>query len=209
VNKLDLRNLPPSELLQMMHTLAPTAPAAMARSAPIRAQLLPYQAAALYYLAQQYDLDALRIVEIGTLFGYSTSIISQAARRARITTLNPNAGEVAIARRNLAGCHNVTCIEMASWDYYPAAPVNVEMVFVDGDHKRAVRDLPWWNVLAFGGLMLFHDYSAATCGPVVAAVNRLCEQLKKAAPDVVIIDANGIGMAGIYKDAYIGWPGVA
>jgi len=209
MKKLDIRNVPAAEILEMMLTLAPGAAKALERVKHIKNKLLPYQAAALYVLAQQYDLDGARIMEIGTLQGYSASVMAQAARRAHITTLNPNKDELEVAKRNLAPCRNVTTLAMASWDYYPAAPVNVEMVFVDGDHKRARRDLPWWNLIAFGGLMLFHDYSPVKVPPVYVAVNSLCAQLKKGAPDVVIIDSDGVGMAGVYKDAYVGWPGVA
>ena len=208
MNKLDIRNIAPAEIMEMMTTLAPGVGKALARSEHIKCKMYPYQGALLYWLAQQYNQDGARIVEIGTLHGYSASIMAQAAPRAHITTLNPTKAEVLGARVTLADYRNVTIIDIASWDYYPAAPVNIEMVFVDGDHKRAARDLPWWNVIAFGGLMAFHDYSPVKVPPVAVAVDRLCAQLKKAAPDVVVIDDAGVGMAGIYKDAYIGWPGV-
>ena len=208
MKQLDIRNVAEAEILEMMISLAPNAGPALKRSSPIRRQLKPYQAAALYWMAEEFNLDGSRIMEIGTFLGYGTSIMAQAARRAHITTLNPNPKELETARVNLSKCRNITFIEMASWDYYPAAPCNIEMVFVDGDHKRVNRDLPWWNLLAFGGLMLFHDYSPKLCPPVYGTVNKLCEALHKHTPDVVIIDDNGVGMAGVYKTNYIGWPGV-
>ena len=208
MNQLSIRNVAPAEILEMMLALEPNAARAMQLSSAIGAQILPYQAAALYWLASDYNLDGSHIVEIGTYHGYSASIIAQAAKRAQVMTLNPNATEMALARNNLAAHINVTAIAMASWDYYPAAPCNLDMVFVDGNHKRAKRDLPWWNLIAFGGLMLFHDYTEVGCMPVVAAVDSLCAMLHKDGPDVVLIDSNGVGMAGVYKDRYIGWPGV-
>ena len=208
MKRIDIRNVAPAEIFEMMVALAPGVGKALSRSKQIEGKLLPYQAAALYWLASQYNLDGSRILEIGTLHGYSASVMAQAVPRAHITTLNPVKAEVVNARTQLAPCRNVTLIDVASWDYYPAAPDNIEMVFVDGDHKRAVRDLPYWNKLAFGGLILFHDYSPKLVPPVYAAVNMLCDQLKKDAPDVVIIDSQGVGMAGVYKDTYIGWPGV-
>jgi predicted O-methyltransferase YrrM len=208
MKQLDIRNVAEAEILEMMLTLAPNAGPAIKRSSVIRKQLKTYQAAALYWMAEEFNLDGSRIMEIGTFLGYSTSVIAQAAPRAHITTMNPKPKEVETARKNLSKCRNVTFVTMASWDYYPAAPCNIEMVFVDGDHKRVRRDLPWWNLLAYGGLMLFHDYTIESCAPVVAAVDQLCASQKKVAPDVVIIDSDGVGMAGVYKTNYTGWPGV-
>ena len=208
MNQLSIRNVAPAEILEMMLALAPDAEQAMVFASGIKKQILTYQAAALYWLASEYDLDGSRIIDICTYHGYSASILAQAAKRAQITTLNPRTDETLHARANLKLYRNVTFIKMASWDYYPAAPCNLEMVFVDGDHKRTWRDLPWWNLIAFGGLMLFHDYTPGIEGRVVAAVDKLCAALHKDGPDVVIIDSNGVGMAGIYKDQYIGWPGV-
>jgi predicted O-methyltransferase YrrM len=185
MKQLDIRNVAEAEILEMMLTLAPNAGPAIKRSSVIRKQLKTYQAAALYWMAEEFNLDGSRIMEIGTFLGYSTSIIAQAAPRAHITTMNPKPKEVETARKNLSKCRNVTFVTMASWDYYPAAPCNIEMVFVDGDH-----------------------YTIESCAPVVAAVDQLCASQKKVAPDVVIIDSDGVGMAGIYKTNYTGWPGV-
>jgi len=203
---LDINNVKPAEILQMILTLCPRAKLALARSEHIPAQLLPYQAALLYWLAEEYNQDGAHIVEIGTFQGYSISIIAQAAPRAHITMLNPSATEIACARENLAAYRNITLIPMASWDYYVAAPQHIEMVFVDGDHKRVARDLVWWNRLTHGGLIAFHDYSPKVCPPVIGAVDRLLVHTKKAGPDVRVIDSDGVGLAGIYADVYRGWP---
>lgn len=176
----------------------PEAAQALKNSAHIRGQLEPYQAAALFALARKHDGG--NILEIGTLIGYSASLIAQAAPNAEIATLNSAAHEIEAARHNLAEWPNVQVIQAISWDYLESyvGPM-LNMVFVDGDHKRVARDVPWWDWVAEGGLMLFHDYSPEKCPPVYAAVNGLAEALGRG-PDVLLMDDQGVGMAGLTAD---------
>ncbi len=166
-------------------------------------QIERYQAAALYKLAGQYNRPDACILEIGTYYGYSAAVIALAAPQAIFLTLNPREWEVADARRNLAHFINVNVIQDHSWDYlknYP--PPDLDLIFIDGDHKRVKLDLPWWNYVTLGGLMLFHDYSPLGsrrhCPPVFEAVNEFANWLGRE-PDVSIIDSGRVGMAGFYK----------
>lgn len=203
---LDINNVKPAEILKTLFALCPQAKMALARSEHIAAQVLPYQAALLYWLAEEYNQDGARILEIGTYQGYSTSILAQAAPRAQITSLNPSGPEMAQARVNLVDYRNITLLPHRSWDFYAAGPERLEMIFVDGYHKQAARDLIWWNRLVHGGLMLWHDSTVAGSGYIVLAIDKLLAHVKKLVPDVRVIDSNGIGMAGIYADVYRGWP---
>lgn len=180
----------------------------------VKRQLLEYQGAWLYRLAKHYQ-GKVNILEIGTFMGYSAALMAMAAPRASITTLNPAAGEVIQARRNLAKWPNVKVLPVASWDYFttkaPRSQENDEelydMIFVDGDHRHIERDLPWFNRLKVGGLMLFHDYSPADashpCPPVYEALNRMAEKLHGF--DVLIIDDGKTGMAGICRREGEAW----
>lgn len=184
-------------LLKAIFAQCPEAEAAIEKSRHIKGQMETYQVAALFALATQYDGG--NILEIGTFIGHSASIMAQAAPRARIVTLNSAAHEVKTARHNLGQWPNVKVAQAISWDYldtYDGPPL--DMIFVDGDHKRAVKDLPWWAWLADGGLMLFHDYSRERCPPVYEAVNGLGKMLGRE-PDVLIVDDQEIGMAGFYN----------
>jgi len=157
----------------------------------------PFQVAALFALAAQYNGG--NILEIGTFIGHSASIMAQAAPEAKIITLNHAAHEVEEAVRNLREWPNIEVVQALSWDYLDTyGNPMLDMVFVDGDHKRVVRDLPWWGWLEKDGLMLFHDYSPKLCPPVYNAVNRLGEMLGRE-PDVMVMDDEGRGMAGFYN----------
>lgn len=171
----------------------------MKRSQHIKGQLLPYQAAALFVLAQQYNRKDARILEIGTLVGYSASIIAQACPlAAEITTLNPTIAEGAKAVENLAQWENVFVLPERSWDYLERdARHGWSMIFVDGDHKRVGRDMAWWNRCGPGSLMLFHDYTENGSPYVVGAVERLTEIVHRS-PAVMLLDDDGVGMAGHY-----------
>jgi len=139
------------------------------------------------------------ILEIGTAAGFSASLLAQAAPLATIVTLNPRDWEVATATNYLEPWPNVTAVQAVSWDYLDTynAP-ELDMVFVDGDHNRIFRDMPWFNLLKVGGLMLFHDYSEVSCPSVFKTVRNFMLELKRPL-DVEIIDSNLIGMAGIVR----------
>ena len=189
----------PQQLEIIITNKYPTAFDAYKKSAHISAQLLPYQALAIYALTRRFNVEGAHILEIGTAAGYSASLMAQAAPEAKITTLNPRDWEVITARLNLAPWPNVIAIEAKSWDYLETynAP-ELDMVFVDGDHNRIFRDMPWFNLLKVGGLMLFHDYSEVSCPSVFKTVRNFMLELKRSL-DVEIIDSDFIGMAGIVR----------
>jgi len=166
-------------------------------------EVYAYQGAALFALAKPYNRKGAHILEIGTYYGYSTAMIKQAAPKAEIITLNPRKLEAQTARQNLASFEAISVVEQLSWDYLEnyAGP-QLDMIFVDGDHKRVTRDIPWWNEIAVDGLFIFHDYTPLGnkrhCPPVYEMVNEFADWLGRA-PDVLIIDDDNVGMAGFYK----------
>lgn len=170
----------------------------------LKRQIAPYQGASLYALALKYNTPNSHILEIGTAHGYSAAILAEACPNASIVTLNPNVEEAAIASENLAKYPNVEVVTEISWDYLKTyRGPKLDMIFVDGDHKRVRLDLPWWDWLKDGGLMLFHDYSPAgtyrECPPVYEAVNEFGLLIGKE-PDVLIVDDGGVGLAGYFQE---------
>jgi predicted O-methyltransferase YrrM len=167
-------------------------------------EVFPYQAAVLYALAKQYNREEAQILEIGTYYGLTAAVIAEAAPKANIITLNPLEWEVQDARYALHRYENVSVICRHSWDYLEmlAPEWMLDMVFIDGDHKRVRLDLPWWNRVKEGGLILFHDYTPLGnprhCPPVYEVVNEFAGYLGREM-DVAVIDTDNVGMAGFYK----------
>ena len=166
-------------------------------------EIAPYQAAALYAVTRPYNYAGAHILEIGTALGFSASVMAQAAPQAHITTLNPRVDEADRARQNLVQFPNVKVVAAASWDYLLHYKLPLfDLIFVDGDHAQVARDLPWFNLLRPGGLMIFHDYAPAgtyrQCPPVYDCLNHMVGTLGRDF-DVSVIDDGGVGMVGVYK----------
>jgi len=195
-----------SRIAQLFGT--PLACAALAAATPLagaaKGHIAPHEALVLYHLAAQYDRSTARLLELGTLAGYSAVILAQAAPLAHLWTLNPAPHEYHAAMETLAPYRNVTLCNYASWDYLPAYRAKRDgrfaLVFVDADHKHAARDLPWWQHLLVGGLMLWHDYDAESGPAVVATLQQLGQRLGRPL-DVAVTDTQrlGRGLAGFYK----------
>jgi predicted O-methyltransferase YrrM len=175
-----------------------------------RRAVYEYQAAALYVLARQFNRPDCNLLEIGTAYGFSCSYIASAAPKANsIITLNPKQNELPSARQGLSHYPNVKVIEALSWDYLAnyAGP-ELDMIFADGDHKQIARDMPWWNHLVTGGLMVFHDYAPAgtprPCPPVYDCLNAWAAKLGRPM-DVLVKDNGGVGLAGFYRRAGEVW----
>jgi len=169
------------------------------RSAGIPKQIKPEQAELIYQCMIRYNQEGNIILEIGTRAGYSASIIAQAAPLAQIITLEPIKERVILARKHLREFPNVTVVKALSWEYlqqYKGPALSA--IFVDGDHKHAQNDIPWFYKLKSGGLMLFHDYTEHGSYPVVRAVDLLAATLNKEL-DIKVIDTEGAGMAGLYR----------
>ena len=169
------------------------------------------EAACIYWLASRLEGD--QALEIGTAWGYSAAVIAQAMPEAKLVTLNPKPSEVRLAREHLAGWPNVRVVEQLSAEYLDEydGPL-LSLVFVDGDHRRAgvLLDCQWFNWLAVGGLILFHDYSDAgtrrPCPSVKQVVDAFSESLGRP-PDVLIIDDGGVGIAGFHRRPEEVWLG--
>ena len=166
-------------------------------------QIATHQAAALYALAHSFNFDGSNILEIGTYYGYSAAILAQAAPLANIVTLNPNEDEWKLASEKLEQYKNVRAVCLPSWDYLATYDgPDLDFIFVDGDHKHVKRDRPWFNWLATGGIILYHDYTPLGaprhCPPVYDAVNDFTLWIGRK-PDVLIVDDNRLGMAGWRK----------
>jgi len=185
------------EIWRELTTPAIAADLALTEHIPYR--MFPYQYAAVYNLAKQYDGGI--ILEIGAYWGRSAWTLSLAAPRAKIASLEPYLFEK--ARRNTAARANVKVVKAYSWRYLKKNRLAWDMVLVDGNHKRVELDLPWFNRLKEGGLILFHDYTPADAircrSPhVYAVVNDMGKSLGRV-PDVLVVDSEKIGMAGFYR----------
>lgn len=199
IQTLNIAGTPDEILAQLRRQFAsiPDCPA------DLRAQMLPYQLAAVYGLATQYAQPDVTMLEIGTGYGASAFMLARAAPRAFITSLTVNALEANMAQNKLEalGC-NVKVIVQPSWDFYSVVRHSWHLILVDGDHNHVRRDLDWWQRVAPGGLMLFHDFSPAGsphASPVVyAELIKFGESLRRD-PDVSIVDNTQTGMVGWYK----------
>lgn len=168
----------------------------------MKREIAGYQAACLYALVKPYDWEGAKILEIGTAWGYSAAMMAEAAPLAQIITLNPKSTEATVARSHLYHYPMVTVVEALSWDYLEMSRDQFDVIFVDGDHKNVVYDLPWWERLNPGGLFLFHDYSPdgtyRACPPVYLGVNAWMEET--GLPFAVLVqDDGGVGLCGFQK----------
>ena len=202
------------EIMEELTALCPSVPhvLASARTGVVqnKRQIEEFQAAALYVLTHPfYRGNAL---EIGTFYGYSTVVLAHAVYRGTVTTLNNHHAEVVYARERLGPRYkNVTVLERCSWEYLEEYEGPwLDVVFVDGDHNRVRHDLPWFNWLNVGGLMLFHDYTPLGaprhCPPVYEALNEMRETLGHGF-DVRVIDNDKVGMVGFYRKEGETWEG--
>jgi predicted O-methyltransferase YrrM len=169
----------------------------------IKREILRHEAAVLFALARDYDHDGAQFLEIGTAWGYSAAVMAEAASLATITTLNPKPSEFERAVKHLKPYENVTPKLVHSWDYLEGyAGEALDLIFVDGNHDQVERDLPWWDHLKPGGLMLFHDYSpdgsGRPCQQVMDKVDAWAAS-NELEPGVRVEDNRGIGMIGFYR----------
>jgi len=167
-----------------------------------------FQAAALYAIAQAHNRDGARFLEIGTAVGYSASVLAFGAPDAHIVTLNPDEGEATAAVKNLEALvltDQIEVLVVKSAQYLASADEGdrYDLIFIDGDHARVRVDIPVWDLLAVGGVMIFHDYSPAgtrrACPPVYEACQEFAAYLGRA--DVLIVDDTGTGMIGFVKQS--------
>ncbi|MEN6507064.1 MAG: class I SAM-dependent methyltransferase [Planctomycetaceae bacterium] len=169
---------------------------------PTKNQIDRHEAAALFVLAAKCDGYESHILELGTCYGYSAAVMAEAAPKANITTLTPSAKHFSYAEQALRYWPNVRPLKLRSWDYLSiySGPL-LDLVFVDGYHGMVVWDLPWWQWLKAGGLMVFHDYSPkrATrgCQPVYETLTAVKDAFRDF--DVKVITDAGQGFVGWYR----------
>ena len=189
----------PAELEKTIAGMDIMAELAINNSGHIYAQMLRYQGMALYTLAKLFNLEGANILEIGTAAGYSTSLMAQAAPLAQIVTLNNRGKECDEARVTLEQWPNIEVIQAVSWEFLDTyTGPKLDMVFVDGNHNRVARDMPWFNWLKTNGLILFHDYSVQGSPIVFDTVNLFAAKLERKL-DISIVDSNKVGMAGLFR----------
>lgn len=179
---------------------------AMPPMPPVRRQLLDYQLFALFLLAREQNRPGARILEIGTGRGGSGYVLSRAAPLATILSLTTSDRDWVAAQElwRQLGCRNISGLLTASWDYLAQTSETWDLVFIDGDHNRIARDLPWFDRLREGGLLLCHDYSPqgsrAPSAIVYEELNALAARLGRPF-DVRLVDEDQVGMAGFYRRA--------
>lgn len=199
------------EIIGMAEAHAPGAAGIIDATAALipwcKRQIDAYQAPALYAIARGHDHPEALVIEVGTALGYSAAVIAQAMPSAvSIITLNPKPREWPIAHENLRPFYpRLVALQLASADYMASAAAfghpPRSFIFIDGDHRaEAVRhDMGWFNFLAPGGLILFHDYSPAgsarACPDVYDTLNAARDDLGRDF-DVLVASDDGVGMAG-------------
>jgi predicted O-methyltransferase YrrM len=97
-------------------------------------EVTPPQGALLELLARA--IGARRILEIGTLGGYSTSWLARALPPdGRLVTLEVDPSFAAVARENLAGFDQVELIVGPALDTLPTLDAPFDLVFIDADKR--------------------------------------------------------------------------
>lgn len=192
-----------ADLLEALST--PETLMIISRAKEVTGAIWAYQLAALIRLFKPYDGQEL--LEIGCFEGRSALAICLACPHSHLTTMSPDPQHVERARRTLSG-QRAEVLRGKSWHMLRDARLSgfaFGAIFIDGDHRQALRDLEWFNRLRPGGLLLFHDYTRQNLAEpkrihpgVCAAVDHLSSVLHRG-PDVTVIDENGVGMAGFYR----------
>lgn len=177
---------------------------ALKNSAHIKRQVTELQACQIFNLCALFNQDGAVMLDIGTLHGFSASIMAQAAPRATIITCNPVLAECKIARQNLKPYKNVRIVQKRSWELFASWRLGLlDFIFVDGDHNNVALDLKWYDKLKAGGLMLFHDYNPKGCGAESSILKKTLDDFIKELGreyDYLLIDEKRRrGMVGINR----------
>jgi predicted O-methyltransferase YrrM len=175
-----------SELFMPADPILEAALAASAAAGLPAIQVTPHQGKLLHLLAQVQG--ARRILEIGTLGGYSTIWLARALPQdGHLMTLEANPAHAAVARANLARAGLAGCVEvrlgaaLASLAQLAAAGVEpFDLVFIDADKPSNAEYLAWALRLSRPGTLILVDnvirqgavIDAASDDPNVQGVRR-------------------------------------
>jgi predicted O-methyltransferase YrrM len=157
--------------------ILPWRPVALGSGPPILTSITEAETAKLQELAA----DAL---DVGSAYGYSAIVMARAG--ARVTTVDPHAGEnpgtLGVLTGNLDAyglADQVRVIVAPSQEALPnLEPGSFGLVFIDGDHTEATvhHDVTWaLKLLRPGGWLACHDLDEDSCPGIRAALERLFE----------------------------------
>jgi predicted O-methyltransferase YrrM len=119
-------------------------------------EVSPPQGALLELLARA--IGAHRILEIGTLGGYSTLWLARALPPdGRLVTLEADPGHAAVARENLAGVAGVELIAGPALETLPRLDGPFDLVFIDADKRNNAEYLRHALRLSRPGTLIVAD----------------------------------------------------
>lgn len=141
----------------------------------VRGWETPAEQNALRYLAERVPANG-KIVEIGSEFGMSTSILAKFSR-ADVTVFavdlfpdemyNAHQSEMArigvLSKIEYHRSDSFTASAMWKRLAYPDQPPQIDLLFIDGDHttKGVIVDMAgWFPYVKHGGVVVFHDTMA-------------------------------------------------
>jgi predicted O-methyltransferase YrrM len=133
-------------------------------------EVSPPQGALLELLARA--IGARRILEIGTLGGYSTRWLARALPPGgRLVTLEVDPGHAAVARENLAGLGGVEVVTGPALETLPRLDGPFDLVFIDADKRSNAEYLRHALRLARPGTLIVAD-NVIRDGAIVDPENR-------------------------------------
>ena len=164
----------------------------------------------LYILAKL--VNARRILEMGTLGGYSAIWLARALpENGRLITLELEPHNAAVARRNIANANLANIVEVRegpALELLPALaaenPAPFDMVFIDADKPPYLEYFEWAVKLTRPGALIIADNVIRqgrvidplfAADPAVIGVKRLSEALS-AHPDVESCIVQSVGVKG-------------
>jgi predicted O-methyltransferase YrrM len=192
----------PGKMLASLLLHVPNAAVGIRQNRLVPGKVDLYQVTTLYMTARDYNNEDRVIVEFGTMFGWSASMLAAGAPKAIVHTLEPSKARRVKAKGHLAKHRNITVHALTSLQFQEEVirrGVLVDLVYVDGDHHHCEEDMGWWDLIRPGGLMLFHDYTYKYQS-VIQSVDHLLEALGKRQPDIALFNTKSKqGMVGVYK----------